>query len=169
MNYLRHSKGKWSVEKELIHLSLFIRKVMHAILLNSWTLVELWLAGCRVLGTQCHVSERWTCIPNNFLFLFLVILLYLWISQGFSWLSQGFSWHLKSNLIKPAKFDCIWIVNIKGHSTLIWINALNVLQGLRNPPDSSPCNNKTEGFVWANYWSSEWWCLRILHCLASVV
>lgn len=133
----------------------------------GWTLVSRLQSPW--YSMSCQWKMQWTCIPNNFLFLFLVILLYLWISQGFSGLSQGFSWHLKSNLIKPAKFDCIWIVNIKGHSTLIWINALNVLQGLRNPPDSSPCNNKTEGFVWANYWSSEWWCLRILHCLASVV
>lgn len=136
--------------------------------MQFYSTVELWLnfGNSRLqspwYSMSCQWKMQWTCIPNNFLFLFLVILLYLWISQGFSW-------HLKSNLIKPAKFDCIWIVNIKGHSTLIWINALNVLQGLRNPPDSSPCNNKTEGFVWANYWSCEWWCLRILHCLASVV
>lgn len=92
----------------------------------GWTLVSRLQSPW--YSMSCQWKMQWTCIPNNFLFLFLVILLYLWISQGFSWLSQGFSWHLKSNLIKPAKFDCIWIVNIKGHSTLIWINVLNVLK-----------------------------------------
>lgn len=95
--------------------------------MQFYSTVELWLnfGNSRLqspwYSISCQWKMQWTCIPNNFLFLFLVILLYLWISQGFSW-------HLKSNLIKPAKFDCIWIVNIKGHSTLIWINALNVLK-----------------------------------------